>query len=316
MNNQNHISIVIIGYNTCNQLSILLKSINNQKLDNQLIEIIYIDDGSSDKSFQMFNDFITPYKKISKKFQNNRGRVEATQAGITLASGKWLFFVRSNEFLNPNTLREYSLAIESNLGFAYIGAVNYKCNDKSFLNYLNNKKRGSGLSPKGYFLHYRYLLFNNSLIHKKVFKKLSLNKNFRYYGGEELEFAFRLNENYKNKIIAWPTAIVTRTDYPTFKVHCVRLEEFGSTNFLFLNHKLKKEVIKFGFLLHKNIFIKNINILIFKVLYGLCLKSKNETINFYIIRACFLSSILKGYYSVSKSPDSKSSIVASSQSSD
>tara|TARA_B110000263_G_scaffold228547_1_gene221670 strand:+ start:72 stop:1022 length:951 start_codon:yes stop_codon:yes gene_type:complete len=316
MNNQNRISIVIIGYNTCNQLSTLLKSINNQKLDNQLIEIIYIDDGSSDKSFQMFNDFITPYKKISKKFQNNRGRVEATQAGITLASGKWLFFVRSNEFLNPNTLREYSLAIESNLGFAYTGAVNYKCNDKFFLNYLNNKKRGFGLFPKGSFLHYKYLLFNNSLIHKRVFKKLSLNKNFRYYGGEELEFAFRLNENYKNKIIAWPTAIVTRTDYPTFKVHCVRLEEFGSTNFLFLNHKLKKEVIKFGFLLHKNIFIKNINILIFKILYGLYLKSKNETINFYIIRACFLSSILKGYYSVSKSPDSKSSIVASSQSSD
>jgi len=316
MNNKDYISIIIIGYNTCNQLNRLLESINNQKLDNQLIEIIYVDDGSSDKSFQMFNDFITPHKKISKKFQKNSGRVEATQKGINLATGKWLFFIRSNEFLNSNTLMEYSLAIKSNLGIAYIGKVKYECNDKIFLNYLNNKKRGSSLFSNGSFLHYRYLLFNNALIHTKVFKNLSLNKNFCYYGGEELEFAYRLNENYKNKIIAWPTAIVTRTQYPNFQSHCARLEEFGSTNFLFLNYQLKKEVIKFSFLLRKNILIKSINILMFKIFYRLYLEIKDENISFYIIRVCFLSSILKGYYSVSKSPDSKSSIVASSQSSD
>lgn len=316
MHNHDYISIIIIGYNTCEQLNTLLQSIANQKVDNLLIEIIYIDDGSSDGSFKMFNNFAINHKKISKKFKENKGRVEATQAGINLATGKWLLFIRSNEYLNPNILNEYSLAIKSNLGLAYMGVVKYECNDKTFLNYLNSQKRGSTSFPNGSVLHYRYLLFNNSLIQRKVFKHLSLNKKFKFYGGEELEFSYRLNEKFKNKIISWPSAIVTRTKYPDFQSHCKRLQEFGSTNFLFLDNQLKKEVIKYNFLLNKNIFIKSINILMFKILNKLYVKIKNQNVSFYIIRACFLSSILKGYYSVSNSPDSKSSIVASSQSSD
>ena len=107
MHNHDYISIIIIGYNTCEQLNTLLQSIANQKVDDLLIEIIYIDDGSSDGSFRMFNNFAINHKKRSKKFKENKGRVEATQAGINLATGKWLLFIRSNEYFY-HTVCNYS----------------------------------------------------------------------------------------------------------------------------------------------------------------------------------------------------------------
>ena len=59
-----------------------------------------------------------------------------------------------------------------------------------------------------------------------------------------MEFSYRLNEKFKNKIISWPSAIVTRTKYPDFQSHCKRLQEFGSTNFLFLDNQLKNNVFR------------------------------------------------------------------------
>lgn len=316
MNKPPLISIVIIGYNTSLQLRELLMSINNLNIKPDKLEVVYIDDGSSDNSYDMFNAFETGYKKIGKQLLRNHGRVVATQEGISRSLGEWLFFIRSNESLNTDTLEEYLLAINSNLGLAYMGSVNYSSHEELFVNYLNNKKRGTKLFDNGSVLHYRYLLFNNSLIHKSIFKKITLNKAFQGYGGEELDFSFRLSKVYKQKIIAWPSAVVNRSLYPGLREHCLRLEEFGAFNFLLLNHELKKEVIKLPFLLYNNHFFKLINSVVLSSLFWLYAKNSNLSISYYIVRASFLCSILKGYYRASKSPESKSSIVASSQSSD
>tara|TARA_Y100000385_G_scaffold89838_1_gene92435 strand:+ start:867 stop:1823 length:957 start_codon:yes stop_codon:yes gene_type:complete len=316
MNKPPSISIVIIGYNTCQQLRELLISINNLNIKPNNLEVVYIDDGSSDNSYNMFSSFEVRYKKTGKRLPKNLGRVEATQEGISQSSGEWLLFIRSNENFNTNTLEEYLLAVNSNLGVAYMGSVNYSSNDKIFVSYLNNQKRGAKLFDNGDVLHYRYLLFNNSLIHKSIFKKIVLNKAFRNYGGEELDFSFRLSKIYKKKIIAWPSAVVNRSFYPSLREHCLRLEEFGGFNFLLLNHELKKEVIKLPLLLYSNHFFKLFNSLVLSFLFWLYAKNNNLNISYYIVRASFLCSILKGYYNASKLPESKSSIVASSQSSD
>ncbi len=316
MNKPPSMSVVIIGYNTALQLQELLISINNLNTKLDELEVIYIDDGSSDSSYDMFNNFEMEYKKIGKRLSKNVGRAAATQEGILQSSGEWLLFIRSNECFNADTLEEYLLAINSNLGLAYMGSVNYNSHEKLFAEYLNNKKRGTKLFDNGSVLHYRYLLFNNSLVHKSIFKKIALNKAFRNYGGEELDFSFRLSKAYKNKIIAWPSAVVNRSRYPGLKEHCLRLEEFGAFNFLLLNHELKKEVIKLPLLLYNNRFFKFINSVVLSSLFWLYVRNNNLNISRYVVKVSFLCSILKGYYKASKSPDSKSSTVASSQSLD
>ena len=117
------------------------------------------------------------------------------------------------------------------------------------------------------------------------------------YGGEELDFAYRLNAEHPQQIIACKTAIVTRVNHPQLLAHCLRLEEFGNFNFPLLNKILQQSIVKYKLLLNKAFVFKPLILLINKVslkLYQLGWGSYG------IIRVVVLTSILKGYYKSTK----------------
>ena len=294
--NQNfNISIIIIGFNTEKPLSQLLKSINTIQI-NQLIEVIYIDDGSIDSSYDLFNACQLKFSKKSYKINTNKGRAFATEKGISIAKGEWLYFIRSNEIILKNTLSEYFKVIHLKEVFAIMGVVKYQSKDKKFENYLNSNYRGISKYKNGTPVDYKYLLFNNSIIHQSIFKNIQINQALSNYGGEELEFSFRLNEQHPNKTLACPSAIVLRNNYPQLANHLNRLVEFGATNFKLLNLELKLKVISYKFLLFPKmkLFIKITNVLC-KFLYKI--NFRYEKINYNIIRLRMLCAILKGYHS-------------------
>ena len=191
----NTISIIIIGYNSKKNLESLLQSINQLIIQDNKIEVIYIDDGSSDNSLDYFINYklIFPTKYFG--FDKNRGRVYASQKGIELASGDWLLMLQSNVIVNNNLIIEYNKSINNNKILAIVGNICYQSHDKIFMNYLNNKNRGINKYKNIQPIHYRYLLFGNSLIKRHIFNQINLNLKLKFYGGEELDFAFKLNIN-------------------------------------------------------------------------------------------------------------------------
>ena len=82
-------SIVIIGFNTEQSLKKLLASINNIICEKKSLEVIYIDDGSTDNSLSLFKKYELKFKTTGFGFNQNMGRVYATTRGIELAVGKW-----------------------------------------------------------------------------------------------------------------------------------------------------------------------------------------------------------------------------------
>ena len=170
--------MVIIGYNTEKTLALLLSSINNQAhINKKHIEIIYVDDGSKDGSVVCFKKFNTEFSKKTIILEKNCGRVAATQAGINAASGRWLYFTRSNIVLQPNVLFEFSKCIDGNVGcVAFMGRIQYDSDDVFFKKYLNHLKRGINKYVHYNQIHYKHLLFGNCIIHSKVFKRFQLNK--------------------------------------------------------------------------------------------------------------------------------------------
>ena len=138
MNDNLKISIIIIGYNTAVELIELLSSLNALKGASNVVEVIYIDDGSQDSSFSIFQNFNLKFLKVGKKLDKNYGRSFATQKGINVARGLWCLFVRSNESVSSDLILEFKKAILSNAAPAYMGVVKYRSKDKKFEKYLNN----------------------------------------------------------------------------------------------------------------------------------------------------------------------------------
>ena len=289
------ISVIIIGYNTSYELEKLFISINKLKSQKDILEVIYIDDCSSDSSFSLFEKFPLNIKKRGKILEKNCGRTFATQEGINYANGNWYLFVRSNETVHPDLILKYKDVIKHTFGFAYMGCVKYKSTDKKFEKYLNHNNRGINKKQIGQSIHYKFLLFNNALIKKEVFKHIKLNQDLTHYGGEELDFSFKLNDLFPNMIFACPQAVVYRNNYPSFLTHCKRLEEFGFINFKMLSKKLKLDVVNYKILLNKSYLLqKTICIADFFISYlNIYILQKSSYI---LVRVQFLTSILKGYY--------------------
>lgn len=93
-------SIIIPVYNVAKYLSQCLDSVIKQTLKD--IEIICIDDGSTDGSLEILEQYEQKDKRIQVLVQENSGQGSARNKGLKLAKGKYIQFLDSDDFLEPN----------------------------------------------------------------------------------------------------------------------------------------------------------------------------------------------------------------------
>ena len=96
------VSVVIPVYNVAAWLPECLDSIRNQTLDD--IEIICIDDGSTDDSADILHRYASADSRIRVIRQDNSGISETRNVGVRASSGKYLFFMDSDDVLESTAL--------------------------------------------------------------------------------------------------------------------------------------------------------------------------------------------------------------------
>lgn len=94
------ISIVIPIYNDEKYISQCLNSIINQTYKN--IEIILIDDGSTDNSKNICDEYAKKDKRVKVFHQKNSGVSKARNKGLDNITGDYVMFVDSDDWLEPN----------------------------------------------------------------------------------------------------------------------------------------------------------------------------------------------------------------------
>ena len=100
--NQQKVSVIIPVYNVEEYIGLTLDSLVNQTLKD--IEIIVIDDGSTDNSRQIIEDYEKKYKNIRVILQENSGPSRARNRGVEEATGEYLAFVDSDDYLLPDAV--------------------------------------------------------------------------------------------------------------------------------------------------------------------------------------------------------------------
>lgn len=98
------VSIIIPVYNTGEYLRESLETIINQTLKD--IEIICINDGSSDDSLSILSEYSKSDDRIILLSQENAGQSIARNQGIRIAQGKYIYFFDSDDILMEHALEQ------------------------------------------------------------------------------------------------------------------------------------------------------------------------------------------------------------------
>jgi len=126
------ISVIVPVYNTEKYLERCVKSLIQQTYRN--IEIILVNDGSMDKSFEICKKLQEKYKNIILINKKNGGLSSARNAGIEVANGEYIAFLDSDDWVTQDCY-EYmlNLAVTNNAEIADIMVSQVKSKDDNVL---------------------------------------------------------------------------------------------------------------------------------------------------------------------------------------
>lgn len=105
------VSIVVPVYNVEQYLEYCVASLKQQTLKN--IEIILVDDGSPDNSGKICDELAKTDERITVIHKENGGLSSARNAGIKAARGKYIGFVDSDDWIEPDMYENLLNLIES-----------------------------------------------------------------------------------------------------------------------------------------------------------------------------------------------------------
>ena len=195
------ISIIVTAYNQESCIEKCLESISNQTIKD--LEIIIIDDGSSDQTSFVCKKIMQKDSRVHYFYQENQGVSMARNYGISLANGQWIAFVDGDDIIPENMIEKLlDAAIQSQCRISCCDTI--KLVDYDFSAIHPDQRRPTPFLKettvlKGQelwkcffdqwhnfiFWHISNKLFQASLIKGKTF-------DTRYYMGEDLLYMYQL----------------------------------------------------------------------------------------------------------------------------
>ncbi len=198
MKKEKLISVIVPVFNVEKYLSRCISSIVNQTYKN--LEIILIDDGSTDKSLKICKDWEKRDNRIKVISQENKGVSSARNRGLSIAKGDYLSFIDGDDEINIDLYNSFT--DEYNLN---IDIIRFRCQTQHGRYKFSSTKLEEGLfffdntKKQKYSLFLRKHLLGSvcyTIFNKRVISNLTFEKNYKY--GEDYLFYFQALENCKS----------------------------------------------------------------------------------------------------------------------
>lgn len=213
------LSVVIPTYNRRASLARTLASLEQQSLNRAAYEILVVDDGSTDGSWESLNQ-----EKGVRAFRQaqNAGPAAARNVGIQNATGKWILFLGDDTFPDANCLEKHLRAHQETPGdnIAVLGGVEwweqnpvtplmrYLTTGGTIQHFNFHAIQDTENVPYGFFFTANISVSRDFLLRYGLF-----DTEFRYAYAEDTELAYRLTA-HGLRIIYRPQARVAH-DHPT-----------------------------------------------------------------------------------------------------
>ena len=170
------LSIVVAVYNLEEYLPRCLDALIKQTL--QEIEILCVDDGSTDSAPAIIDRYAEKYPEKVKAFhKTNGGEFTTRNYGLERATGEYVTFVDTDDYVQPNWAEKlYNAAKENDADLAVCGFERIDLNTNKV---ISTNMTGFGNSVKEIKNNDDYLLFINPAPWNKIYKREKI-KNIRF----------------------------------------------------------------------------------------------------------------------------------------
>lgn len=169
------ISVIVPIYNVEKYLNKCLESIINQTYNN--LEIILIDDGSTDSSGKICDEWAQNDKRIVVKHVKNGGVSKARNIGLDFANGKYIGFVDPDDFLSLDMYSELINKINSD-DYSIVCCNHFYGSEQNFKKYIpiENDIIMNNIEYQEFSLKYGGTLWNR-LYKKELIDKIRFSDN-------------------------------------------------------------------------------------------------------------------------------------------
>ncbi len=190
MNSKISISVIIPSYNRCFLLERSIKSVINQSLAPS--EIIVVDDGSTDDTFNMVKSY---FPKIKYFYNTKKGVSAARNLGILKSTGNWICFLDSDDEWKKNKLARQKKYILKNATAKFIHTNEIWLKNGKLLNQKKIHKKEGGYIFEN-CLKLCCISPSSVMIRKDIFKNFgNFDENFQVC--EDYELWLRISSKSK-----------------------------------------------------------------------------------------------------------------------
>ncbi|MEA3432577.1 MAG: glycosyltransferase family 2 protein [candidate division WOR-3 bacterium] len=184
------ISVIIPTYNRLFSLKDTIKSLEAQSLNVGEFEVIVVDDGSDDGTYEWLSNYKGALNLRSVKHRTNKGTATTRNDGIRAAEGDIIVFLDDDMRAERDLLSVYLNAHQVEDG-VFIGNVIYKKNarERALLQYLSTRGVHKGKKD------FTCFITQNASVKKKDAIDAGLFDDSIpcFFQGEDIEFAYKLS---------------------------------------------------------------------------------------------------------------------------
>ena len=181
------LTIVVPIYNVEKYLSDFFECFDNLKINSDAMEVIFIDDGSTDTSNLLVQQFIIQHSALNARLIRtpNGGLSKARNTGLSMASGEYIWFVDSDDVLDFRWLRDVLQILASfSIDVVQIGVSQF--NDGSRPVFSEAKPKFDEISARKLFNDLANSRVENYAVGHIV--RTSIYRNFKQFFPEGRDF--------------------------------------------------------------------------------------------------------------------------------
>ncbi len=187
------ISVIIPVYNAENKFQKLLNSLKNQTIFNNL-EIIFVNDGSSDNSLSILQAYWKKYDNVKIINKENGGVSSARNLGIENSTSDYITFIDADDYIDDDYFEMFQNSINKKAELIVIGFITeYSSGYKIVKNYLPETIDNKEKMMKLFLLGKLDPNCWNKLYKRNIINKIRFDETMAY--GEDKEMIF----NYLRK---------------------------------------------------------------------------------------------------------------------